>query len=101
MIAQVWTITGQPGGQSDEEREWTQRVLDEAVSRDGVEANVVLGDPTTGQELAITFFRDQAALDAFEEFSSQKAAESEERSGGGLELTAHVYTDVMAAESGT
>jgi hypothetical protein len=81
-------------------RAWVQKTMDEACTHDGVEAVVSLTDPGSGKGLAINFFRDQAALDAFEEFSRQKHAESQERSGTSDGFTGdHVYTDVVAAQA--
>ena len=82
MIAQVHTSKIPAGPLSAEMRKFSEEALSEARTHDGVEGNVSSFDPATGDVLVIALFRDQAALDAFQEFSKEKIAEAEKLEDG-------------------
>jgi hypothetical protein len=94
MIAQVVTGKVPAGPVSDEMRKWVEETLSGARTHDGVEGNLVLGDPATGESLAIALLRDQAALDAYQAYSKEKSAEAGEL---GVEVgPVRVYSEVIA-----
>ncbi len=96
MIAQVWTGRLPAGPVSDEMRKFAEETLSEARTHDGVEGNLVLNDPATGETVSIALFRDQAALDAFQAYSKEKSAAAEEISGGEVGREGRVYPEVIA-----
>lgn len=65
MIAQVLTIEV-PVPFTDDVRRYIESRVAEGRKADGCEGIVVLGDPTTGEGLAINLLRDQAAVDAIQ-----------------------------------
>lgn len=96
MIAQVLTSKGPAGPMSDELRKFIEETQSGARTQDGVEGQVSILDPDTGEGMAIILFRDQAALDAFQAYAKQKIAEAE--GSQGIEIPAgRVYTEVIAA----
>ena len=95
MIAQVFTQKIPAGPLSDEMRKFTEDAVAEGRAHDGVEADIVIGDPATGEGITVILFRDQAALDAFEAWASEIVAEAEEL---GVEVaSSRVYSEVIAA----
>ncbi len=96
MIAQVFTTKAPAGPIPNEMRKFVEDALAEARTHDGVEGAFSIWDPATGESLAISLFRDQAALDAFQAFSNEKIAEA----GGfeGVEVPAgRIYSEVIGA----
>jgi hypothetical protein len=95
MIALVYTYKGPAGPLSDEVRKWTEDAVAEARAVDGVEADIVIGDPATGEGITVVLLRDQAALDAHEVQARGPIAEAEAL---GVEGTStRVYSQVIAA----
>ncbi len=96
MIAQVLTTKGPAGPMPDELRKFTEETQSEARTRDGVEGQVSMADPATGEGMTIILFRDQAALDAFQAYAKEKIAEAE--GFDGVEVPAgRAYSEVIAA----
>ena len=95
MIAQVLPSKGPTGPMSDEMRKFVEETMSGARTHDGVEGQVSIMDPATGEGMAIILCRDQAALDAFQAYTKEKIAEAGEH---GVEVPAgRVYTEVIAA----
>jgi hypothetical protein len=59
-------------------RKFTEDAVAEGRAHDGMEADIVLGDPATGEGITVILSRDQAALDAFEAWAREIVAEAEE-----------------------
>src|SRR5579859_4095499 len=94
MLAQVYTVTT-PGPMTAEMIRFAEDALTQGLAQDGVEANMVLSDPDTGDALVLTLFRDEAALDSFHAYAREKIAEVQAM--GGLEIVSNrVYSEVVA-----
>jgi hypothetical protein len=95
MIAQVFETTGPTGPPTDEFRKFSEDALGQGRAMDGCEGTINLTDPSTGKGLVINLFRDQAAMDAFQAYSSKKIAEAEKLTGAKVPAP-DVYTEVIA-----
>ena len=88
MIAQVTTATAPPPI-TDEMRKSIEEMSSQVRQSDGCEGILTLVDPTTGEALNINLFRDQAALDAFEELRQKLIKDAEDL--GATVPEPHVY----------
>ena len=97
MIAVVRTTSApvpEGGEVSEEVRRFVEQRADETRKADGSEALILLRDPSTGEGLAISLWRDQAAADAFQSDSERMTKEVNER--GGTVSEPRIYEEVIA-----
>jgi hypothetical protein len=92
MIAQVFT-TKVPMPITDEVRKFIDDATAQARKADGCEGVVTLADPATGEGFAIHFFRDQAAVDAFDAVSQKQSGQAVQM---GAEVSAPRVYEVLA-----
>ena len=78
MIAQVFETTGTAGEPTDEFRKFAEEALAEGRKHDGVEGTIQLLDPANGKTLVINLFRDRAAMDAFQAYSTRRLRKSKQ-----------------------
>ena len=64
MIAQVFTLSGPPAGQTPELGKAAQAAMKETRDADGCEGLYLLSSRAGGDGFAIVLWRDEAALDA-------------------------------------
>jgi hypothetical protein len=83
VIAQVHT-TSVPTPMTDEMQKEIEVITAQARKADGCEGILILGDPATGEGLAINLFRDQAAADAFDAQRKKLIKEAEQDLGGNV-----------------
>jgi len=67
----------------------TESILAQGRKRDGIEGLLALVDRVSGESQSIVLFRDQAAMDGYEAYSREKAAEV------GADVTGRIYSKVM------
>ena len=95
MIARVFQTSTTAGPTTDEER----KLLDDnfAAGRqvDGCEGMISIRNPSTGEGLAISLWRDQAAADAYNA-TSEKLRSDSEQTPGYKTTGPQVYTEVTA-----
>jgi hypothetical protein len=77
MIAQVSTTRGE---MKEEDRSFVEGALEETRRADGCEGALALFDPTTGEGMGITLWRDHSAADAFLEERARVVSDARQRS---------------------
>lgn len=77
-------------------RQFAEAAMAEARAMDGCEGLVAVTDPSTGESISITLFRDQAALDAAQAWVDQKLSETEALEGHPTAEAPRVFTEVLA-----
>jgi hypothetical protein len=96
MIGQLHRSSSAPGAAGAAMTGFVEEALLEAKKHGGVVGALWMRDPSTGENISVTVFRDQAAIDAFRSFEAEKIAAAESDLGATVGA-ASTFSEVIIA----